>query len=123
MKLKKSMFLNAKIKNNEFFDKDYTETEIGKAFGDSIKRLRIHKGMSLNALSKEIDIPNPTINRYENGINIPTLAQALKIANYFDLSIDLLIAVGLNELYGTPDPSGDITTVYDAIQAAIKKIQ
>ena len=50
-----------------------------------------------------MDIPNPTINRYENGINIPTITQAVKLADYFDLSIELFIAMGLAAIYEDMD--------------------
>ncbi len=75
----------------------FTETELGKAFGNSLKKLRTHRKLSLNTLSKLVDIPNPTINRYENGINIPAITQALKLADFFHLSIEEMIFFGLEE--------------------------
>lgn len=87
----------------EIAEREFTESEISAAFGYTLKKLREHKGLSLNALSKEVDIPNPTINRYENGINIPTITQAVKLADYFDLSIELFIAMGLAAIYEDMD--------------------
>ena len=100
-------------------DKEFTEAEISKAFGVTLKKLREFKGLSLTALSKEVDIPNPTINRYENGVNIPTITQAIKITDYFDLSIELFVLMGLCALYeGT-----DITVHYQRLQNALQEAQ
>ena len=80
--------MNIQIEN---LSENFTEREIGKAFGNSLKKLRSHLKLSLNALSSLVDIPNPTINRYENGINIPTITQALKLSEFFHLSIEEMI--------------------------------
>lgn len=105
--------------NDDILNKEYTESEISKAFGHTLKTLRVHKGLSLNELSKEIDIPNPTINRYENGINIPTITQALKIADYFDLSIELFVLFGIVAI----NENADITPLYDKLNSAIVKVK
>ena len=78
----------------ENLSKQFTEAEIGKAFGSSLKKLRTHLKLSLNAFGALVDIPNPTINRYENGINIPAITQALKLAEFFHLSIEEMIFLG-----------------------------
>lgn len=85
----------------ELYEKDFTETEISKAFGFSLRKLRTYKNLSLNALSEKVDIPNPTINRYENGINIPTITQAIKLTEFFNVSIEEMI------LFGIIDESGE----------------
>ena len=69
--------------------------EIAQCFGLALKTVRKIKGVSLAKMKKEIDIPSQTINRYENGINIPTIPQAIKIVTYFDLNIELFIFLGL----------------------------
>ena len=90
----------------ELCEKDFTETEISKAFGLSLRKLRTNKKLSLNALSEKIDIPNPTINRYENGINIPTITQAIKITEFFNVSIEEMI------FFGIIDENGEKITEY-----------
>ena len=80
-------------------DQVFTEEEIGKAFGVTLRALRECKGYSLNALSREIDIPNPTINRYENGINIPTITQAVKIVAFFHMPFDMFLLLGICNIY------------------------
>lgn len=95
LKLKKTILETGLDKAK--FDLDFTELEIGKAFGKSLKALRKKKGFTLDELSKAVDIPNPTINRYENGINIPTITQALKLADFFEVTIEEMVARGIAE--------------------------
>lgn len=99
----------------EVAEREFTENEIGEAFGYTIKELRKHKKLSLAALGKEVDLPAQTINRYENGINIPTITQAVKIADYFDLSIELFIAMGLAAIY----ENMDIVNQYERLEKAM----
>lgn len=102
----------------DILNREFTEAEIGAAFGFTLKKLREYKGLSLTALSKEIDVPNPTINRYENGVNIPTITQAIKITDFFDLSIELFILMGLCAIYEETDIIAHYQRLQNAIQAA-----
>jgi len=87
-------------KNYHQLDEEVDENEILQAFAYTLKTLRKHKGLSLVALSQEIDIPNPCISRYENGKVMPSITQALKIANYFNLSVEIFIMFGFQGLRG-----------------------
>lgn len=97
MKLKLEKTISDMQINLDIYRGEYTEEEIGKAFGRSLRALRKHGKLSLDTLSKEVDIPNPTINRYENGINIPTITQALKLADFFGVTIEEMIVCGICE--------------------------
>jgi transcriptional regulator with XRE-family HTH domain len=100
-------------------DREFTEEEIAKAFGDSLKKLRNYKKLSLNALSKLVDIPNPTINRYESGYHLPLITQGMKLAGFFDLSIECLVFFGLlaiNEGEFVEGVDVDIIEVYESCQ-------
>lgn len=85
---------------SKFSEREFTEAEISKAFGNSLKALRSYKKLSLNALSEKVDIPNPTINRYENGINIPTITQALKLTDFFNVTIEEMVVFGMVDTKG-----------------------
>ena len=76
---------------------DLTESDCAIAFGLSLKRLRKYKGLTLDKLSEEIEITNPTLNRYESGYNLPSIFMALKIANYFDTTIESMLYAGIAE--------------------------
>lgn len=84
---------NSKESDLEAFE--LTENEIGNAFGKSLKELRLYKKLSLAKLGKLIDIPPQTLNRYEHGINIPTITQALKISSFFEINNETMILYGL----------------------------
>ena len=49
-------------------------------------------------MSEEIQITNPTLNRYESGYNLPSIFMAFKIANYFDINIEQIIFAGICEM-------------------------
>lgn len=96
MKIEFSKFLNYKgLPNVEY---DLTEEDCARAFGMSLRRLRRLKGLTLDQLSEQVEIPNPTLNRYESGYNLPSIFMAMKIVNYFDVNIEVSIMSGVLEL-------------------------
>ena len=99
----------------EALDYEVDETEISQCFATALKALRRIKKLSLNALSEKIDIPNPSISRYENGLVTPTLPQAIKIATFFDLNIELFIYLGLMGTKGA-----DIENLYQKFTEQMK---
>ena len=100
----------AKI-DEKIMEREFTENEIGEAFGIALKALRTHKGYSIDKLAKLIDMQNSTLNRYENGLRVPSIAQAIKIADYFGLNIEMMLIMGLAAKEGD-----DIGAMYDKIQ-------
>lgn len=114
--------INSLFSNKQsVLDREFTEQEIGAAFGHTLKKLREYKALTLTALSKAIDIPNPTINRYENGVNIPTITQAIKITDYFELSVELFVIMGLCGIYENMDIIPFYQKIMDTIQEARKQ--
>ncbi len=59
----------AKI-DEKIMEREFTENEIGEAFGIALKALRTHKGYSIDKLAKLVDMQNSTLNRYENGLRV-----------------------------------------------------
>ena len=47
--------------------------------------------MSLSTLSEEVNIPQPTLSRYLQCRRQITLENLIKLADYFDVDIDILI--------------------------------
>ena len=78
-------------------DCEFFEDDCAIAFGLSLRRLRKSKGLTLDKLSEEIEITNPTLNRYESGYNLPSIFMALKIVNYFDTTIESMLYAGIME--------------------------
>lgn len=58
---------------------------------DRLKELRLERGLSQQQLAKQIETTQSNIGRWENGTNEPTASQLIKLANYFDCSIDFLV--------------------------------
>ena len=60
-------------------------------FGKKLKELRLEKGLSQQALGKELGFCNQTVSFWESGSREPDLDTLIKIAKYFDVSIEELL--------------------------------
>lgn len=56
-----------------------------------LKELRKRKGISQLRLATELNTTQNTISRYETGEREPGIAELIKIADYFHVSVDYLI--------------------------------
>ena len=56
-----------------------------------LKALRKKKGISQLRLATELNTTQNTISRYETGEREPGIAELIKIADYFHVSVDYLI--------------------------------
>ena len=56
-----------------------------------IKELRTAKSMSMAQVSKELNIPYTTYVNYEKGEREPNSEMLIRIANYFNVTVDYLI--------------------------------
>ncbi len=63
----------------------------GKVFDMKLQELRKAKGMSQVRLAIELDLNQNTISRYEKGEREADYATLIKIADYFNVSIDYLL--------------------------------
>lgn len=114
-----TIFNNVFPISNELLEREFEENELGCAFGCALKALRGHKNLTLKQLSTEIDIPFQTINRYENGVNIPTITQAVKIVDFFNLPLEMFLILGLAGTY----ENADMAKEYDKFQSQLKEAQ
>lgn len=70
------------------------EYNIGmEKFSERLKDLRIEKGLSIQALSKEVSIGVASICRWENGKADVKGAQLIVLARYFEVSVDYLLGL------------------------------
>lgn len=53
-----------------------------------IKDLRIDHDLTLRELAQKLEISERTLARYENGVSKPTVDVLIKLALYFNVSID-----------------------------------
>ena len=56
-----------------------------------LKELRTKKGVSQLRLATELNTTQNTISRYETGEREPGIDELIKIADYFNVSVDYLI--------------------------------
>lgn len=56
-----------------------------------LKELRKKKGLSQLRLATELNTTQNTISRYETGEREPGIIELIKIADYFNVSVDYLI--------------------------------
>ena len=62
-------------------------------FSERLKDLRMEKGLSIQALSKEIQIGVASICRWENGKADVKGTQLVILAKYFEVSTDYLLGL------------------------------
>lgn len=60
-------------------------------FGINLKTLRLLKNLSQRQLGDDLNVCNQTISFWENGSREPDLDTLIKIAKYFEVSIDALL--------------------------------
>ena len=56
-----------------------------------LKEIRKSKGISQLKLALELNTNQNTISRYETGEREPGIAELIKLADYFDISVDYLL--------------------------------
>ncbi|MEG9429814.1 MAG: helix-turn-helix transcriptional regulator [Christensenellaceae bacterium] len=62
-------------------------------FGERLKALRLEKGLGQVQLAKELNVSKSVISLWETGGSEPTLNNLVKIAAYFNVSIDYLAGI------------------------------
>lgn len=60
-------------------------------FQDNLKHLRQSKNIGQNTLAQVLNISYKTISHWETGYTEPDISQLIKLADYFDISIDELV--------------------------------
>ena len=66
--------------------KEYKENTIG----ENIRNLRMQKEMKQTALALELNIGRQSISAYERGVTLPDIYSLIRIADYFDVTLDEL---------------------------------
>lgn len=69
------------------------EEKIMEKFAERLKELRIEKGLSIQALAREINIGSSSICRWENCQADVKGSQLIILAKYFNVSIDYLMGL------------------------------
>ncbi len=64
-----------------------------KTFGKRLTKLREDKGLSLDEFAKEIVVSSPIIARWERSEFLLPMKTIIKIATYFNVTLDYLLEV------------------------------
>ena len=64
---------------------------INISFGDRLKDLRQEKQIGQVELAKEIGVSKGVISLWENQLREPGMSSLIKLANFFNVSIDYLV--------------------------------
>jgi len=59
-------------------------------FKDRLKELRLERGLGQIVLANEIGVSKSVVSFWENGKCEPTLTPLVAMANFFDVSLDVL---------------------------------
>jgi len=59
--------------------------------GERIRQLRKEHRLNQKEFAKILNIQNTTLSQYETGVNTPSDDMKIKIADYFEVSIDYLL--------------------------------
>lgn len=60
-------------------------------FKDRLKELREDAGVSMQELADAIGVSNASICKWENGVSEPKVSYLIKLATYFDCTVDYLV--------------------------------
>lgn len=60
-------------------------------YGESLKQNRLSRNKTLLELEKETGISNANLSRWETNKNLPNIDFCVKLANYYNISLDELI--------------------------------
>lgn len=74
-------------------EKPWEEEDVGKRIGANLRQFRVNKGISMDALAKQIGVSKLTLLKIEQGEANPTLSVIWKIANGLTIPISALLSI------------------------------
>ena len=61
------------------------------SFKERLKELRLERNLSQQALGKIVNMSKMAISHWENGHSEPSIAQLIRLAELFEVSVDFLV--------------------------------
>ena len=93
----------------------------GNNLGNSIKTLRMAKGITQEELAYRINVSKATVSAYENGSRLPSYDVLIKLARLFHVTTDNLLGVNdkqMIEFTGlTPRQQNTVWEIIEAYRA------
>ena len=68
-------------------------------FADTLKKLRMDKGLSQQALAEKMYVTNGTISRWESGRRLPDAAMITRLSGILDADVNLLLSAAAQSDY------------------------
>jgi transcriptional regulator with XRE-family HTH domain len=69
-----------------------TEDEtLAQQLGRILADARNERGLSMNALARELEVAVPTLHQYEHGQNNPTLQKVAELAEQYGVELQLVV--------------------------------
>ena len=65
--------------------------------GQIIKRLRKERNLTQEELAEQLNVSAQAISKWENGTSMPDISQVVPIANFFEISTDILFSRNVQE--------------------------
>lgn len=63
----------------------------------NLKEIRLQKGITVKEIAQYISVGTNTYTRYEAGERVPSIDVLIKIADYFNVSLDELVGRGFTD--------------------------
>ena len=92
-----------------------------ETFQKNLKTLMQSRGLTMKALSIELNMNTTSISRYFIDRN-PDLTSIWRIANYFDVSIDWLLGRSTSRYDSIPEPSKRVADLYTSASDSDKLV-
>ncbi len=90
---------------------------------ENLKLLRKEQGLTLDQLAMQLGLTRQVLSRYERGERQADYSTLIKIAKYFDVSVDYLLG---NSTYYYPDlvrgRKGDFTTLEEDLITLFRRL-
>ncbi|MCD8241756.1 MAG: helix-turn-helix domain-containing protein [Lachnospiraceae bacterium] len=84
-------------------------------FGQTLRTLRHYKGLTQEAISRELHISRQVYSHYENGRRTPDIATAIRIADFHQIPLQKLFKGLRPEDIPRPDERQKFILLYDSL--------
>ena len=81
-------------------------------FRENLRRLISARGLTVKGFGEEINVTSATLSRYLSGNRTPDLPYVVKIAQYFNVSIDWLLGLNGDQFDVMPKEIQEIAHLY-----------
>jgi len=68
---------------------------VNTLFGETLRKMRMEKGLSQVKLAKELFVYNSTVARWENGNRLPNATMIARIARFFGVDVNTLFSLAV----------------------------